>query len=174
MKLLWIWLAIGIWNSLVSLRECLHSSYCSLGVFLWYYMAVWRWYHGYRWWALWTVGIGQHLLHCSHHQSQCQDCHYHKVMIPIISCWTHHWCSYWTWVNWVIIIATVAVWFIFSLVYSNTCSLNLRYRCIFTMIANILLNSECYVIYNIYRAPTFWLCIILLTTVCVVPEIVYE
>jgi phospholipid-transporting ATPase len=130
MKLLWIWIANGIWNSLV----------CYFGTIWWFGDAVID--NTGTSYAIWALG----------------NISYTVVAISVnakIALET----NYWTWVNWVVLFGTIASWFIFSLIYSNLCTVNF---------------IECYVLLLVYKAPSFWLCIIVLTTVCVAPEIVYE
>eukprot|EP01119_Soliformovum_irregulare_P025055 TRINITY_DN9159_c0_g2_i1.p1 TRINITY_DN9159_c0_g2~~TRINITY_DN9159_c0_g2_i1.p1 ORF type:complete len:1196 (+),score=336.00 TRINITY_DN9159_c0_g2_i1:205-3792(+) len=64
--------------------------------------------------------------------------------------------NYWTWLNTGAILFSVISWFLYSIIYSSDCSFS---------------EDDCYVAQHVWSGPTYWFLIIILTAVCILPEI---
>jgi len=67
--------------------------------------------------------------------------------------------DYFTWMNWVAILGSIGVWFLYANAYSAICSFS---------------GNECGVMNHVWVTPSFWLLIVILTIICVIPDVTYN
>jgi phospholipid-transporting ATPase len=130
-KILWGWLTIGLWNSLVIF----------FGMIFYFGDSVidnTGQSHG-----IWSFGVISY-----------------TVVIVVVNLKVAVETNYWTALSWITIIGSILAWFLFALTYSAICSVD-------TM-------DMCGIAQKVYRVPTYWLLVIVLAIICLIPDFTYK